>query len=102
MKILLERSGGFTGIPLKTSIDTDLLGAVERDRLHAEIEAVDFFHLPTRMRATHAGADRFQYTLTIIDGRRKRTVEVSEPGIPDELLNLFQHIRRLERPGNRE
>ena len=46
MKIYFERSGGFMGLPLKTSLDTAALPGEEAQTLQQMLAEAQFFALP--------------------------------------------------------
>jgi hypothetical protein len=91
MQITLERSGGFTGMPLTVTIDTAALSPDQTAQLHQLVEAADFFHVPTTNTAS-AKPDRFEYTVTVREGDRTHTITVSETAIPEPLKPLLQWL----------
>ena len=95
MKIQLERSGGFTGIPLRSSIDTDLLDPEESKTLLEMVESAQFFELPARIPSPKAGVDRFNYKLTIEAKERSHTVEFNEANAPEQLSPLIKRVTLL-------
>ncbi|MDR3590668.1 MAG: hypothetical protein P4N41_13530 [Negativicutes bacterium] len=97
MKIQLERSGGFTAIPLQSSIDTDLLEPEESKNLIAMVESAGFFDLPDRIPPSNVGADRFSYKLTIADKARSHAIEFNEADVPESLSSLIQRVTLLAR-----
>jgi len=97
MKIQLERSGGFTGIAQRSSIDTDLLDAEEQKNLLEMVETAHFFDLPARIPASNVGADRFSYKLTITDKGRSHTIEFNEVNTPEDLSPLINRVTLLAR-----
>jgi Emfourin len=97
MRIVLERSGGFTGIPHQTRLDLAQLDMADREHVQAMIAAAGFFDLPEITHAISTGADQFHYVLTIQDGKLRHTVQASEPDMPEGLRQLIQEIIRLGR-----
>ncbi len=97
MKIQFERTGGFAGIPLRTSIDTDSLDEQSQQTVQNLVESSGFFALPSRLASPTPGADRFQFKVTIQDGNRSHTVEADEGALTPEVQALFQYITRLAR-----
>ena len=97
MKIQLERTGGFAGIPLKASVDTDGLDDQSKRTLQSLVESSGFFALPSRLASPSPGADRFQFKVTIQDGNRSHTVDADEGALPPEVQSLFQYLTRLAR-----
>lgn len=94
MIIFFERTGGFAGIRMKTTVDTDELPPHEANPLKDMIYNANFFDLPEEM-TSHSGADRFYYRLTIQDGSRSHTVEMSGSSVPDDLQPLLQELNQL-------
>lgn len=97
MIIRVERSGGFTGIPLRAVIDTRKLENEESRTLTKLLESAGFFNLPQSIQAKGGGADRFQYKLTVEEETRVHTVEVGETAGPAALQQLIQHVSSLAR-----
>lgn len=97
MKILLKRTGGFTGIPLNVAIDTDQRPEEERKTLSALVGAAQFFSLPAKIPSPGRGADRFQYRITVETPQKSHTVEVGESAVPDSLQPLIAHVISLGR-----
>ncbi|PSB24198.1 hypothetical protein C7B82_27930 [Stenomitos frigidus ULC18] len=91
MQITLERSGGFTGMPLTITVDTAKLSPDNAARLRHLVEAADFFRLPDRV-STPAQPDRFEYTVTIQEGTQKHTITVGEAAIPEPLKPLLHWL----------
>jgi hypothetical protein len=94
MKVVLERSGGFVGRPVRRGLDTADLPVDEAARLRAlATHAVEQGAEPDAGTATAAGADRFTYTLEVDrpDGRAVRTF--SEP-VPDDVRSLVAMLRK--------
>lgn len=97
MRIHFERSGGFTGMIVKTSIDTEQILPEEAQPLLESIHATRFFELPERITAGKEGADQFQYQITVEEGGKKHTVILSEAGAPDELRPVLHQMTLLAR-----
>lgn len=93
MKIELERSGGFTGIPLRRSISSDNLPASEQTKLAGLVHASGFFDLPAEIPNSQPGADRFQYQISIEDGGVSHSVKVDEASLPDTLRPLIAWLQ---------
>jgi hypothetical protein len=90
--IYFERSGGFTGIPVKVEVDSNDLPPDERDDLHRMIAESKFFELEQSKEQANAMPDSFQYTLIIEGNERKRKMNLSEQEIPDELRILLRYL----------
>jgi hypothetical protein len=97
MKIQIERSGGFSGIPLRALIDLDTLPLAECEDLEGLVKASGFFDLPEKLSTPQGGVDRFHYSLTVEDLVRSHTVEMGDEGLPEELQELIRKVNRLAR-----
>jgi hypothetical protein len=99
MIIHLERSGGFTGIPVRTTVDTDHLDPPLDQELCDLLDASNFFELPEGNQDHGPGPDRFQYRLTVDGERGSHTVEFAEGQIPADLEALVRRLTALRRGG---
>ncbi len=98
MQIDFERSGGFTGIPLTVSVDTDTLSANEAYELKELVTVSNFFSQPAKITpSTAGGADQFSYKLTVKENRRQHTVETNEASAPAMLRPLLQRLTKMAR-----
>ncbi len=97
MKILLRRTGGFTGIPLNVTIDTDQYPEEERKTLSALVGAAQFFSLPAKIPSASRERDRFQYQITVETPQKSHTVEVGESAVPGSLQPLIERLISLGR-----
>jgi hypothetical protein len=92
MQIRYVRSGGFTGMRTTGVVDTRMLPAGEAKKVEALVESAGFFSLPDKIPKPKKGADYLTYTLTIEDGDRSHSVEVSEPSAPESLRPLIRYL----------
>ena len=99
MRIEFERSGGFAGMQLATSVDTSDLAPRDAELLEDAVEAAAFFKLPRRLVSAAPGADRFQYDLVVEEGGQRHEVHVGEADLPDTLRPLIEHMSVLARTG---
>jgi len=97
VKISLERSGGFTGISSKVTLDTQELDPAERAELETLVNKSGFFQMPEKIDSPGLGADRFAYRLTVEDAGRSHTVEAVEGSIPEALQPLIVRLNQLGR-----
>ncbi len=97
MHIHIERSGGFAGMRITASLNTDSLSPEEAHPIQDMIAAARFFDLPDRIPTGANVADQFYYRLTVQDETRQHTVQVSEASIPSELGPLLEHLMMLAR-----
>lgn len=89
MRIELERTGGVTGMRLACSIASGTLPDSDAQELTRLVETSRFFDLPGRIEETDSSGDRFGYAITIDDGSRSHTVQVSEAAAPAALRPLI-------------
>ena len=92
MRISFERTGGFAGMRLTTTVDTATLPPEEANQLRQLVEAADFFHLPATITSPSPQPDRFQYRLTVEENGQQHTVRVSEAAAPDALRPLIEWL----------
>lgn len=99
MRIRYERSGGLANIGLKHDVDSAELSDSKAEQLKRLIEAARPFDQPATSPAS-AGADQFQYELTVKDGSRSHTIHTTDTAAAPELLNLFDWLNREAQKGN--
>jgi hypothetical protein len=92
MQIRYVQSGGFSGMRKSGVVDTRKLPADEVKKVQDLIESAGFFNLPEKFPKPKSGADYFTYSLTVEDGTRSHSVEVSEPSAPESLRPLIRYI----------
>ena len=93
MRLRVERHGGIAGIPMTAEVDTAELG----DEAAARAEQA-WRELGTRGDAApSAGADRFVFRLTRLDGDRA-SATVPEPDVPVDLHPLVTLVHERGRP----
>ncbi len=102
MRIHFVRTGGFAGMRLANTIDSEELPENEVQALESELDNAHFFELPAFLNketggAGSTGADRFQYEITVEDGRKSHTVTAGESALPGHVQPLVQHLERLAR-----
>lgn len=101
MKIYFERTGGFAGMRMTATVNTESLSPDKARELRDMVDAAAFFDLPALIAAPTLEADRFRYKLTVeVEGRR-HTVEMSDAAVPDALRPLLQKLTVAARsPGS--
>ncbi len=97
MRIHFVRTGGFAGMRLASTIDSDALPEEENQMLQSELDNAHFFELPTQLAGESGGADRYQYEITVEEGGKKHTVAAGESALPGQVQPLVQHLERLAR-----
>jgi hypothetical protein len=95
IRVCLQRSGGFTGIPIITMVDTANLPSVEAEQLRQLIKSADFLNLPPVISTGNALPDRFQYQIAVEDNNKKHSITVSESVIPDKLRPLIDFVMKM-------
>ena len=96
MKIIVERSGGFTGIPLFAEMETDdlpypLIKKVKRIMDNPNSASV------TSSRTHRGAADHYTYKISILDGSSKRTIECNQYDLQDDLKSLITYVERKKK-----
>ena len=97
MRIDFERTGGFAGMRLAASFDTNTLPADQAGTLQRLITEAHFFDLPARLPAPPQAADQFQYHVTIEAEGKRHTVDVGEGAASPALQALLQQLTLLAR-----
>jgi len=97
MRIHFERTGGFTGMRVKTTVETGSLPGEQAEKLRHLIAAADFFELPAQLVSPERGADQFHYKVTVEEEDRHHTVESGDQSAPEELQSLLRELTRLAR-----
>jgi len=96
-KIWFERTGGFTGIPVKVELDSDTLSIEEKTKIQQLIDESDFFHIQVIDTLLRNLPDQFYYQLTIDDNNTKKRITYSESTIPDSFRPLTTYLMQLLR-----
>jgi hypothetical protein len=97
MRITFERTGGFAGVSVKTTIDTADLPSREATNLCQLVSSSDFFHLPQTMTPSQPAPDRFLYKVIVEDSDREHTILVSEELISSSLRPLIERLTKAAR-----
>ncbi|MGB9176284.1 MAG: protealysin inhibitor emfourin [Methanoregula sp.] len=92
MQIRYVQSGGFSGMRKTSVVDTQKLPADEAKKVQDLVESAGFFNLPEKFPKPKSGADYFTYSLTVEDGTRSHSIEVSEPSAPESLRPLIRYL----------
>ena len=101
MRVEFKRSGGFTGMHINTTIDTETLSSEQAKELESLIVAASFFELPAKTNIPPKNADRFIYRISIESEGKKHTVETDDEIAPDSLRPLLRRLTVLARSGSR-
>jgi len=91
MHVMLQRTGGFTGIPMNKMVDVANMTAGEINKLRQMVETANFFQLPAAILSAPQ-PDRFQYEITVEQDGKRHTVKMAETAVPAELKPLLNWI----------
>ncbi len=92
MRISIERSGGFAGITMKTTVDEKDVAPDEALKLRQLVEEADFFNLPRKIVSQPPQPDPFQYELKLEEKGRQYAVSVGEEVMPEKLKPLVSWL----------
>ena len=101
MTITFEMSGGFAQLPAlnkPVTIDTAQIEAQARTELESLVRQSQFFGQFAYPTPTKGAADYRTYTITVQDGSRVHTIQLTDP-ITD--INLEQLVSRLRVMGRK-
>jgi hypothetical protein len=96
MRIDFQRSGGYAGITLATSVDSGQLTDVEAGELVELVDRADLPALAERPRRA-GGPDRFQYDLTVTLEDRRYEVTLGDDEVPETARPLLDRLMELAR-----
>jgi hypothetical protein len=96
-RIEFEQSGGFAGMTLSTTVDTARLPPDEAREIEQLVDQADLTALPSRPAGPPRGADRFQYDITVVRGRKRHHVTIQESDMPPAVRPLVQRLAELAR-----
>ncbi len=99
MRVEFVRSGGFAGLRMAASVDTQTLPHAQAAEVEALVSNAGFFDLPEQLQSSSSGADRFQFRVMVTDGSRSHTVTVGEAAVPQSLRPLLDYMTNLARTG---
>jgi hypothetical protein len=102
LRISIERTGGFAGVTITTTVDTADLPPDEAQKLRQMVDEADFFNLPGKITSRSPQPDRFQYELKVEENRRQHAVTVSEEIMPPKLKPLVKWLMDAARKGRKD
>ncbi|GCF06511.1 protealysin inhibitor emfourin [Dictyobacter arantiisoli] len=97
MRIQMRTEGGFAYIPglsRPTILDSATLSPQESDEIQHLVSAVHFFDLPTLQEQTVHGGDQRTYKITIEDGVRSHSIQVTDPVKDPQLQALLTFVQQ--------
>jgi hypothetical protein len=98
MRIDFARSGGLAGLTMAVSIDTARLPPDAAAVVDAALSQADLAELAARPRQPAAGADRYQYDLTIERDGECHSLSFPESEVPPELRPVVDALVPLTSP----
>ncbi len=99
MRVEFVRSGGFAGLRMVASVDTQTLPQDQAHEVELLVVNSGFFDLPEQIQTQASGADRFQFRVLVTDGNRSHSVTVGEAAVPKNLRPLLDYMTELARTG---
>ncbi len=103
-RVEFRREGGFAGIPLTAELDAGSLPPDEAAALRELLDSADFFSLPAVIVPPRAGADQFQYVITVEADGQRHTVRTTDPAPPalHKLLDFLMRITKGRRAKDKD
>lgn len=96
MRVHFTRTGGFAGLQLDVTIESDTLSQADAQELSRLVEEADFFNLAAALTDT-VGADEFTYKVTVEKAGQVHTIETDDSAAPPELQPLLDWLARAAR-----
>lgn len=94
MVITLIRTGGFTGIPLKKTIDTHTLDPQKSKEIEEMVTSSQFFSVAEGQEKSNQ-PDRFTYTISIQHEAVSRSLVLHESSLSLDLKRLITSLEQL-------
>ena len=92
MRVVIQQSGGFTGIPVTSEVDAESLSSEETEKLRQLMDSAGFFDLPTSIPGT-VYPDQLEYRVSVEANGRRHQVTVSESSLSVHLKALIDWVR---------
>jgi hypothetical protein len=100
MKIYFERSGGFAGFPISTTVDIHSLPPDEAHKIQGMIDNAKFFDLKESSSSPpKRAADIFKYKITVQteeeeeeEEEKQNTIETNDITMPSNLRPLINYL----------
>ena len=97
MRVEMQTEGGvayFPGLAKPVVVNSSDLPQAQAAQLQKLLDSAHFFELPAASRAIPKGAaDMRRYTITVVDGRRRRTVRLTDPVDDPQLQALIEFLQ---------
>lgn len=93
MRITVQRTGGFTAIPITKTVDVTAMPTNEATQLRQMVEAADFFDLPAEIPST-SQPDRFVYQISVEQEGKRHSVTVGETAMGPDMKSLVDLLMK--------
>lgn len=97
-----ERSGGFTGIPVRVILDGSLLSSGEQEEIRQLIEHSNFFSIQAMHISDRPMPDQFKYRITVETAEYSHTLLIYEQEITAHLRPLIRFLSEKMRRGRKK
>ena len=97
MRIQFERTGGFAGIRLACTVDTETLSPEEARQVSKWVEAAKLFDLPEQPADARQTVDQFHYKLVVELQGRQQSIRTTETDAPEDLQPLLEWLTEKAR-----
>lgn len=103
MQLQVHIEGGFAYLPGQTKpivLESNTLAPSEAETMRQLVTQAHFFDLPEKLDAPGAkrGADYRRYTITVEEGSRRHTVQMTDPIPNPELQAIITYAQRHRSP----
>ena len=95
MYIEFARTGGFAGLRLSASVDTQELPSEQVSAVEAMVRDADFFGLPEKLLPPAPSPDRFEYRVAISTDKKSHSIVANDALVPDRLRPLLDYLTTL-------
>jgi len=96
LRIRVERSGGFTGIPISKEMDSKDLPSELKDTAKKIMNNQNLSSIPTKSIPIGA-ADHYIYRITFQDGANRKLIECNQYDIQDDIKLLVKYIEKYSK-----
>ncbi|MGZ8161552.1 MAG: protealysin inhibitor emfourin [Methylobacter sp.] len=93
MHITIQRTGGFTAIPVTKTVDVAAMPPNEATQLRQMVEGADFFNLPSTIASTPQ-PDRFTYQISVEQDGKRHSVTFGETAMPPGIKPLVDFLMK--------
>ncbi len=97
MRIILEISGGVTGITRTIDIDTQFLSSEDATRLEEIVSGCQLYAMPQALKVPLRGADLEHYRLTVQTKDGQHSVELEQNSVSEKVRGLIDYLKKLRK-----